>query len=148
MPCFSNVPLFNEKVVLWCFVLRVHFLDRWSCAPLKHPTFNLSIFILRKKTFLMKDFFNKTMCAKVIGTPRNDYEQNVTSIFSIYIWLFKVDHSELPISNPSLLVSMGYKYEVVQSHIPFFIHQHGKNKRTHKSNEGNVCCASLVRERI
>ena len=33
-----------------------------------------------------------------------------------------------------------------RGHIPLIIHQHGKDRRTHKSNEGKVCWASEVRE--
>ena len=29
----------------------------------------------------MEDFFYKTMCATIMGTPRNSYEQNVTEAF-------------------------------------------------------------------
>ena len=39
------------------------------------------------------------MCATIIGTPRNSYEENETEVCSIYILLFKADQSVLKLSS-------------------------------------------------
>ena len=79
-------------------------------------------------------FVNKTTCATIIDTPRNYYEQSVTeTFFPINIWLFKVDHevfTNFKAIIHSFLFHWGINMRWHRGHIPLFIHQHGKDKRT------------------
>ena len=42
----------------------------------------------KTKTIIDGMILNKTTCATIIGTPRNDYEQNVTEAFFQFIFYF------------------------------------------------------------
>ena len=64
-----------------------------------------------------------------------------TPIYSIlhYYWLYYYNFQEV-IHDFSFHRDIHMRWH--RSHLPLFIHQHGKDNRTHKSNEGKLCWAS------
>ena len=78
-----------------------------------------------------------------LWTPINSYEQNVTEAFFPFIFQFlkliRVFRNFIEVMHN--LFHWGIHMTWHRGHIPLFIHRHGKENRTHKSNE--VKCIEL-----
>lgn len=95
-----------------------------------------------------KVIINKSTCATIPGTPGYYCELIVTEVrssFKFHIQFFGLCKNFQAVMH-DFVINWGTNKSWHRVHIPLVIHQYGKEKRTHKANEGEVYSPSYVKQ--